>query len=181
MFALEGPKVEKRGEIEVTRFTMRLTEEGLAAMTADAEAELEAEELKRMMDAIYGKDGLRFAMAGANGRVAFAMGGDDAFLDSTLRRMSTQGEAPPAMQRLLQRIGGANPSMLFHMDVAKLIGQVAQLAPMMGPDVDPDEIPDVSDLSAPMTFYGRVRGLEWSGGLSLDIAKLAKLVERMEQ
>jgi hypothetical protein len=128
-----------------------------------------------MMDAIYGKDGMRFSMAGKGKRVAFSMGGDDAFLDRVLGRLDASGPAAEKIQPMVSRIADANPCMLFHMDLAEFMGQMTKaMGPVMGKE---DEMPDLSGLSAPMLMHAGVRGLEWNGGVSFDLARMAELVE----
>jgi hypothetical protein len=180
-FTMEGPTAEKRGEVAVTRYHLRFTEEGLKAMTQDVE-ELDPEsaaEMRKMLEVLYGKDGVRFAMAGQGGRVLFSIGGDDAFLDACLRRLAASGPAAGPVQPALARIAGANPCVVMHMDLAVLMKEMLTLAPMLALEL-PEAPPDLSGHSAPMLFWGGVRSTEWSGGASFDLKKLAALVAAME-
>jgi hypothetical protein len=175
LFELEQLPAERRGEIDVSRFSMRLTEEGIESLQAEAADEDAAAQIRGMMDAIYGKDGMRFSMAGKGKRVAFSMGGDDAFLDRVLGRLDASGPAAEKIQPMVSRIADANPCMLFHMDLAEFMGQMTKaMGPVMGKE---DEMPDLSGLSAPMLMHAGVRGLEWNGGVSFDLARMAELVE----
>ena len=178
LFELEQLPSERRGEIDVSRFSMRITEEGLKSLQAEAGDE-EAARMRGMMDAIYGKDGMRFAMAGKGQRVAFSLGGDDAFLDKVLGRIDASGPSAEKIRPMLSRIADANPCILFHMDLAEVMNQmVTAMGPAMGKALD--DMPDLSGLSAPMLLYAGVRGAAWSGGASFDLARMAELIEAMD-
>ena len=120
MFVLEGPTTSKIGDIEVQHVSMQITEEGLAAlMEESSDTSVDPAQLKEIMDVMYGKDGLHFALASSGSRLVLTLGGDEAYLGGAVRRLQAQSAPPSRTPEWDRPPGGHEPQ---HADSGRLPG-----------------------------------------------------------
>lgn len=134
-------------------------------------------ETSAMVEQMYGKDGLALAYATKSGVTALVIGGDDAFLKSSLGRISTATQAPASLTRSLEQVGGLNPTFVLHYDFGQLAKSFAGLMPIGAPGM-PSEIPD---FDAKLLISGGVDGRTWKMATSTDLAQLGAAVRKMKE
>lgn len=168
----------KEGEVDgvpVLRSRLRVDAETLVGGQLGAAGEEQKAQMKAMFDRMYGANGLAFTFATRGDVTAIVMGGDDAFLGSSLSRLSSSDTLPPAVARGLEQVGDLNPCFVMRYDMGAmmqgmqdLLGDAAGGMPF-----------GFSNLSASFTIFGGVDGRVWRGAMSTDIAELGSTFRAM--
>ncbi|MFN0243370.1 MAG: hypothetical protein ACKVWV_10810 [Planctomycetota bacterium] len=130
-----------------------------------------------MVERMYGKDGLALAYATKGGVTALVLGGDDAFLASSLGRISTATQAPASLTRSLEQVAGLNPTFVVHYDFGKLAKSFAGFMPIGAPGM-PSEMPD---FAAKLVICGGIDGRTWKMATSTDLAELGVAFRKMTE
>jgi hypothetical protein len=167
------------GGVQVTSLRFDLDTEAIMT-TAGVGSEVDEAQLaafEEMMTAFYGEDGMLLRVASEGDRMIMVLGGDDAFLEGALARLSQKSTGPArGLERAISRIDGANPCFAYHLDLGRLMSGMSTFMPGM-----PQDMPELPpDISAPMTFYGAVEGRVWQAGALIDVAGFAELIQAVE-
>jgi len=166
-------KAGEVGGIQVQRSRLRVDAEKLTGGKLEAAGEATNVQMKTMLDRIYGPEGLAFTI-GTQGEVtALVLGGDDAFLASSLARISKPGALPPRIARGLEQVGDLNPCFAMQYNLGAAMKGIRDL---LGSTAG---MPAMPDLQATLTLHGGVDGRVWRGALSADVAELGAAVRKM--
>ena len=135
-----------------------------------------APELEKMMAKLFGKDGLLIQAASKDGTGLVVIGGDDAYLNASLARISGKGAQPAFLGRALTQVGDLNPCMIVRYDLGRMMaGMKDIMAELM-----PGEVAAIPSLALATTFWGGVDGRVWRGALELNLAEIAALKPKTE-
>lgn len=177
-FAVEGPLDRHVGDVGISEFRTTFSEDFYALMLGQDAADMSDEEreaLRASMEAMYGPDGLVVRMAPAGDRLAMVMGGDDDYFSRAYDRMlEPDGDLPPALERALARVGHANPAIVAHVDLARIVAQLWETIRELPGAERPESLARFDHLPVTFTSWGAVDGTEWRGGFVFDLARIAE-------
>jgi len=165
------------GGVKVLRSRMRVDAEKLVGAQLAAVDDAQETQVKAMFERMYGKDGLAFTIGTRDGVTAIVLGGDDAYLESSLERMARSSTLPPGISRGLERVGDLNPCFVMQYNLGAMMQGMQQL---MGGAAGgmPFSFPNVS---ASFTVFGGVDGRVWRGAMSTDVKELGAAFRKMAQ
>lgn len=161
--------------LQVSRSRLHVDSSKLVPAASAGATGQNGEQIAHMMDAIYGKDGLAFAYATKGDVTAVVLGGDDAFLRSSLARLSTPGAAPAVLARGLEQVGSCNPSFVLHYDLGKVMQWARQIMP-----ANP-AMPEIPALDMKLGIWGGIDGRTWRGAMATDVVELGTAVRKMRE
>jgi hypothetical protein len=181
--ALDHASALRVGEVPVAEYSLELTEDALDEMPGGLPSgSPEYLQAKKMLDSMMA-DQLRFSFGTHEDRVAMVQGGGDDWLKSSMRRLRDGGAVVPrALESALEHVGDARPAFVLHMDVGEVFAdmQLMMLA-AMGAPADASALPkELRNLSAPVTVFGGLEDRTWTVGASLDLERMKRFVEAME-
>lgn len=158
----------------VTSWRVRPDAKMLETLGATPEAQ---KQLPEMMKLVYGKDGMLVRLVPKGEYFAMVMGGDDAFLRSTLARIGAGSAALPApVQRALDQIGNMSPCFVMHYDLGKLMKGISGLMS----SVEPGAADEMPALNLSVLAWGGVDGPIWHGALGADLDEITKAMRELE-
>jgi type II secretion system protein G len=168
----EVPQREVAGtKIEALRFKFDLAK--LADLAGEKDKTHAADpELEKMMDKIFGKDGLLIQVASKDGTAVLVLGGDDDYLHASLARVSSKPAPPAFLTRALQQVGDLNPCVIVHYDLGRMMSGMKELMPMSAVTLP--------SMALATTFWGGVDGRVWRGVLELNLSEIAALTRMQE-
>src|SRR5262249_52630580 len=108
---LSDPKEETVDGVPLTRMRVKIDAQAMAdALGKKNPAAKPGEKdpsaaIEKMMEKMYGKDGLQLCVGTKGDTTAVVIGGDDAYLKSSLARLSSPGQVPAGIARGLEQIG----------------------------------------------------------------------------
>jgi hypothetical protein len=179
---LSDPKEETVDGIPVTRMRLKIDPQAMAdalakQKPAGKQSEKDASEpIVKMLERMYGKDGLQWCVGTKGDTTAVVIGGDDAYLKSSLARLSTPGQVPAGIARGLEQVGDLSPCMVLHYDIGKMMHDMQG---MMG-DAFPNDKVKFPDTPASVTSWIGVDGRTFRGAMSVDLAELAAFAQAMK-
>ena len=110
--------------------------------------------------------------------LVYVAGGDDALLTQAIR--CAAGLAGPQTDDLAAavHVAGGRPSFLFRMDLRDVIqGTLALMKDILPPEIS-ENMPEIDDGDpVDLLLYGTHDGRFYEGGVKLDLAGLADLIE----
>ncbi|MFN0008665.1 MAG: type II secretion system protein GspG [Planctomycetota bacterium] len=168
----------KEGEVsgvKVMRSRMRLDVETMVGGQLDAVGKEGKDEMMAMFDRMYGEDGLAFTIGTQDGVTAVVLGGDDAYLESSLKRLSKSSTLPRGMARGLEQVGDLNPCFVMQYNLGAMMQGMQGLMGGMAGGM-PLSFPN---LSASFTVFGGVDGGAWHGAMSTDVKELGAAFREM--
>jgi hypothetical protein len=127
--------------------------------------------VEKVMERMFGKDGMLIQVATKDDTALMLMGGDDDYLRASLGRISAKPSPPTFLARALQQVGDLNPCMIVHFDLGRMMDGVKSIVADIAPGGD-EEIPSI-DLDT--TFWGGVDGRVWLGALDLKLSEIVAL------
>lgn len=161
--------------VPVTSWRFRPDPKLLETLGATPEAE---KQLPEMMKLLYGKEGMVVRIVPKGEFLALVMGGDDAFLRSTLARIGAGSAALPApVQRALEQIGNMSPCFVMHYDLGKLMKGISGLVGSLEPGAA-EEMPRVN---FSVLAWGGVDGPLWHGALGADLDEITQAMREIEE
>jgi hypothetical protein len=172
--SIEGPTEVQVAGAKAKQFRLKVGDEMLASMGSLPGA---ADSAQKVMQAMYGKDGLRVTVAPKSGFLVLVLGGDDAYANASVTRAAA-GQTPPpsALGNGLAKVAGQNPCFVMRLDVGALMGQVAKLVATAGMPT-----PSVDQPPFPVEFRGGIAERTWSGGIACDVSDLGRFTRSMKQ
>ena len=174
--AIEGiPVAKMRIKIDAKAIADAMQQAQPAGKAGAAGGPDPAVDVQKMMETMYGKDGLQLVVGTKGEYTALALGGDEAFHKATLARLSSPGSVPAGLARGLDQIGDLNPCFVLQYDIGKLMHEVQGL---MGDDL-PSGI-TFPDAPASVTSWLGVDGRVFKGAMSVDLAELGAFASAMK-
>jgi general secretion pathway protein G len=133
----------------------------------------------KVMDAMFGPDGMTMSLAPKNGALVMTFGGPGE-IKKAFARMSSKTPNPFG-DSMLQALGGMNPGFVYHIDIGRLFGAAAELADKAGAPPGTMATPQVAVMRElpPVTLAAGVEGRAWRLVLSTDGAKLVTAIARI--
>jgi hypothetical protein len=146
---------------------------------AGADAPGAAEQAERMVDAIYGKDGLRMREAIVDGRVVWVMGDDDALLAAAIAA-AKGGKTPAGLAAAVSR-AGASPLFVARIELRELATQLLGLVGTAVPSAA-GKVPAVpAGPPLPVVVSAAADGRTYRGSLSMDLLAIVRAVKQVMQ
>lgn len=186
---LSDPKEETVDGVPVTRMRLKIDPkafaDALAKQKADAKpgaadakpgAKDPSAEMQKLLEKMYGKDGLQLCVGTKGDTTTVVIGGDDAYLKSAIARLSSPGQAVPGIARGLDQVGDLNPCMVLNYDIGKMMHDMQGL---MG-DAFPADKMKFPDTPATVTSWLGVDGRIFRGAMSVDLAELGAFASAMK-
>ncbi len=137
----------------------------------------ELEPMRAMFDAIFGPDGLRFAIAQKAESLAVFFGGDEASIASGLARLTTPAPVPAPLAQAVEGLQGTNPGFVIHYDLGRLVKGFAGL---LGPASDEKTLQLLSEAQwFSIDFWAGIDGPTWKGEVALDLDELSGFIQSM--
>jgi hypothetical protein len=132
----------------------------------------------KMLSTLFGKEGVVVRVAAVGNRIAMTFGGGQEAIAKVIASLASgKGKTPPALAAAIDKAGG-KPSFLVNVEVRALVGQILDLARAAAPPKEASDIPTVpAGGPIPILLFGTGDGRVYSGGLSLEMGELARLVE----
>tara|TARA_R110002094_G_scaffold45509_2_gene57431 strand:- start:1419 stop:3083 length:1665 start_codon:yes stop_codon:yes gene_type:complete len=156
------PKTSTDGDTNICDLNIAIDSKKMLAVTGQQSPQ--QEQTSQAFQAMFA-DGLHIRIAQRDKRVVMTFGeGREAAATATLD--ADQGTWSPAIQTAVDRLEGCNPMVVERIDMARLMAGVFASMAQAGTNVP--AVPE--DASANMIFYGGIRGDQWRGGLSIDVA-----------
>ncbi len=180
--SISAPQRIEVGGQPATQYRMvldveKLIAQGAGAEPMDAEA---AQEMRDMLSAFWGKDGLRFVLAQKGDLLAVVLGNDEAYVRGVLAALGAPKKPLPAdFQRALAAASGGTPAVAYRIDYGRIFSQMKTLGALLGPGAE--ELSGLPDLPLPLTFWGSIRGRVWHGGMSTDLDSLIAFARAASQ
>lgn len=165
---LEELKEDEVDGVKVLRSRLRVDADVLFGGQLEAAGEEQKAQVKAMLERMYGANGLAFTIATQGDVTAIVMGGDDAFLGSSLARLSRPDTLPPRVARGLEQVGDLNPCFVMQYNLGAMMKGMQDLFGGAAGGM-PFAFPE---LSASFTVFGGVDGRVWHGAMSTDVAEL---------
>lgn len=174
------PKEETIDGIAVTRMHLKID----AKAFADAMAKKTppkpgqangAEEAQKMLEKLYGKDGIEFVVGTKGDVTAVILGGDDAYRKAGLARISSPGTVPPGIAHGLEQVGELNPCFVLQYDIGKTMHEMQGLMT----DTLPGGV-TFPDLPASITSWIGIDGRTFKGAMSVDLSELGAFATAMK-
>jgi hypothetical protein len=175
------PKDETVDGIPVTRMRLKVDAKAFAdAMQKKSGAKPGgpdvSADVQKMIETMYGKDGLEFTVGTKGDVTAVILGGDEAFQKAALARLSTPGAVPGGIARGLDQVGDLNPCFVLQYDIGKMMHEMQG---MMGSAFQGSGL-TFPDVSASLTSWLGVDGRKWNGAMSVDLAELGAFATAMK-
>jgi hypothetical protein len=167
-------KEETIDGVPVTRMKIQIDPKALAdalakqKTTAKPGSKDPSAEMQKMLEKMYGKDGLAFSVGTKGDVTALVLGGDDAYLKSALARLSSPGQATAGIARGLEQVGDLNPCIVLNYDIGKMMHDMQGLMA----DAFPADKVKFPDTPATVTSWLGVDGRSFRGAMSVDLAEL---------
>jgi hypothetical protein len=168
--------------VPVTRMRLKIDPkafaDALAKQSASAKpgAKDPAADMQKLLEKMYGKDGLQFCVGTKGDTTTVVIGGDDAYLKSAVARLSSPGQVPAGIARGLDQIGDLNPCIVFHYDIAKMMHDMQGLMA----DAFPADKMKFPDSPATVTSWLGIDGRIFRGAMSVDLAELGAFAAAMK-
>lgn len=139
-------------------------------------AEEQGEQLSEMVKRIYGADGIVVRLATKADLCVLVLGGDEAFLKSTLARVNGAPQPlPPSVQRALEQVAGMSPCFVTHWDFGRMMKGISSLAGSLAPMAE-----SMPELPFSILAWGGVDGPVWHGALGCDLDEVAAAMRAVE-
>ena len=132
-------------------------------------------EQTKLLEKMYGPDGISATFASKGEYAVFVLGGDEAYLESCVARLSAASSTHAGLDRGLAAVGDLNPCFVLRYDIGKLLFGMRRFAG----DAMPGLPADVPNVSASLTCWGGVDGRVWRGATSVDLKELGGMVRAM--
>lgn len=169
--AAGAPQTSKDGDTNIC--DLNITIDSKKMLEATSQQASGQEQASQAIEAMFG-DGLQLRIAQRADRVVMTFGKErEVAAKRTLD--ASQGSWSPAIQTAVERLDGCNPMIIERIDMARLMAGVLASMAQQGTNVPP--VP--KDANANVLFYGGIKGDQWRGGLSIDIAGITKIAESM--
>lgn len=133
--------------------------------------ETEQAEVEKMMERMFGKDGMLIQVATKDDTALMVLGGDDDYLRASLGRISAKPSSPTLLARALQQVGDLNPCMIVHFDLGRMLDGLKSIVA----DMAPGGAADFPAIALGTTFWGGVDGRAWLGALDLNLSEIVAL------
>jgi hypothetical protein len=173
---IDAPKEGDLDGVHVTRMHVRVDAKALLDGQKNAAAAKSQADLSKMLERLYGKDGLSLAFATVGDVTAVVVGGDEAYLRSAVARVSKPGKPASDCARALGQVGDLNPCFVLAYNLGKVMQGVKDL---MGDQLG-ELAPGASNLSATLVYAGGIDGRVWRASVSTDLAELGAGVRSMK-
>jgi hypothetical protein len=180
-FKVSEPKDEMLDGQPVTRMRVQVDSKVLAdALEKSAPAKTPGAttptpDIKAMIESIYGKDGLQFTIAPRGDVTAVVVGGDDAFVKSSIAKIAAKGQPPAGVARGVEQVGDLNPCFVLQYDIGKMMHEMQGLmAEGMPAGVS------FPNQSATLTSWIGVDGRTFKGAMSVDLSELGAFATAMK-
>jgi len=165
------PQREVAGvKIDAVRFNMDF-DALMKLVDEKAKADAAKPEVAKMMEKMFGKDGVLIQFASKDGAALMVMGGDDEYLKASLARTSAKSAPPAFMARALQQVGDLNPCMIMHYDLGRMMSGMKDIMA----DVMPMGAIGLPTIALATTMWAGVDGRVWRGALELNLSEIAAL------
>jgi len=169
--ATEVPQREVAG-VKVDGVLFKFDAAALSKLAGGREKpELTEPEFEKLIEKLFGKDGLLIQVATKDGTGLMLVGGDDEYLSASLARVSAKGPQPAFLARALAQVGDLNPCVIVRYDLGRMLDGMKGI---MG-DVMTMTAFNLPAISLATTFWGGVDGRVWRGALALNLTELAAL------
>jgi hypothetical protein len=178
-FSIGAPEEVELGGAKALRARLSFDVDALTESLTEGELDqTELAPMQSMMKAIYGDGGLQMVWRPLAGRVALALGGDDAFAAAALAAEPRAYDSlPPELRAAIEAASGGSMGLVYRIDYARILSDMAPMFASLGMD-EFDALAD-KDLRMPVTFWMGIAGTTWSGGAGMDMDQLGALVETM--
>ena len=179
---LTEPKQESIDGVPVTRMRLQIDPKAFADAFAKQKtaakpgAKDPSAEMQKLLEKMYGKDGLQFCVGTKGDTTAVVIGGDDAYLKSALARLSRPGQTAPGIARGLDQVGDLNPCIVLQYDIGKMMHDMQGVMA----DAFPADKMKFPDTPATVTSWLGVDGRTFKGALSVDLAELGAFASAMK-
>ncbi len=179
---LNEPKEDTVDGVPVTRMRMQIDPKAFADALAKQKASAKpgakdpSADMQKLLEKMYGKDGLQLCVGTKGDTTALVLGGDEAFLKSALARLSSPGSVAPGIARGLEQVGDLSPCIVLHYDIGKMMHDMQGLMA----DAFPADKMKFPDSPATVTSWLGVDGRMFRGAMSVDLAELGAFASAMK-
>ncbi|MFT7537217.1 MAG: hypothetical protein ACI85K_003174 [Hyphomicrobiaceae bacterium] len=165
----DTPQTSTDGDTNISDLNIAIDSKQM--LEATSQQAIGQEQASQAMEAMFG-DGLQVRIAQRADRVVMTFGKErEVAAKRTLD--ASQGSWSPAMQTAVDRLKGCNPMIIERIDMGRLMAGVFASMAQQGTNVPPTP----KNANANVLFYGGIKGDQWRGGLSIDIAGMAQIAE----
>jgi hypothetical protein len=121
------------------------------------------------------------ASGGASGWAVCVAGGDEAYLRTTLERLSSTSATPdPGFAPALAALKGANPGAIFRYDIPRVLAGMEWATAALHPQEQGLNLAErLKGMSCRLTGWAGIDGRLWKAGLSVDLDDLARFARAM--
>ncbi len=174
---IDSPKEVEVAGTKTKQYRMKMSPEALGALKGGAGAGLEPAAVQKMLEGIYGKDGLRFALAPKSGMLAVVVGGDDSYLAGALAKLAgAPSKSATVFAPALARVAGQSPFFVVRMDIGSVLAFGMQMSSAFGLDNGrlAAKLP-----SCTIELRGGIAERTWSAAVSIDPRELGQFTKAM--
>lgn len=174
---IEGPEEADVAGVHAKRYHVKISAETMSAFGGVGGTGPGAEATNKMIERLYGKDGMSITLAPGKDRVAMVIGGDDAFVNAAIARLSKAPPATaPALAAAVSRIAKDNPCMVLRINVSPLMSVFESMSGSATGQASSVVWPPLM-----LDFRAGIAGRVWEGGFSCDVNELGQFVKSVRQ